>query len=349
MRTPGAWTARPDGTDRQHLGYIGHIALAKHSTTLPGGDDQMSLTLLCQSPGRPGAIRAGRTVTLTAGGLLWTGRLDEPLPAPGGWQVSAHGQGTFGANWQAYYPAKYGGNAPVDQAISRGLPWVNAGLEAHGIDAQQLPDPAQPTIEEHLTAITDPMTKTWQVSRDGVVDTIALPSAPTRLVVLTKPAGRSLAEVVTKLWIRYQSGTDKYSTTSVENAAAAADAGTTERFADFSDAGVISQSTAQSRGSAILAKYTAAGWAGPITVPQGRVLTLAGAEVDLATERAGEVYKPLFAGPASEGEWAGLPPYFVTAQAEYDWEAGTIALTPLESVRRSLSDLLSALAPKPKT
>jgi hypothetical protein len=349
LRTPGLHTVtRPGDPGRLHPGTAGVVAGLKHSTILPGGDDQCSFTLLTGGPGRPAAIRPGRWLVLSAAGQLWAGRLDEPLPAPGGWQVNAHGQGTMGAQWQAYWTGTYDGDGPIDAAITRGLPWVNGGITASGIDATQIPDPAQPSIADHLTAITDPVTKAWQVDRRGVVATIPLPVTPTRLLILSAPAGRSVADVITRLWIRYQSATDKYATTSVVNQAADDDAGTTERFADFADAGVMTQAAAQSRGTAILAKYTAAGWAGPLTATASHYLTMAGTEVDLACERAGEVVKMIFAGPASEAEWAaGIPPTFIAGHTEYDWDTGTLTIDPLDTVRRSLPDLLTAAA-RPK-
>jgi hypothetical protein len=349
MRTCGVFTENADGTDRRHLGEIGHITGLKHSTTLPGGDDQCSLVLLSTQAGRPAAIRPGRTLTLSQAGLLWTGRLDEPVPQEGGWQVQAHGTGTFGSLWQAYYTGKYGGDNPVDAAISRGLPWINDGLDA-SIDSTQIPDPAADSIADHLTAITDPVTRTWRITRTGHLTTLLIPTTPSRLLVLEQAAARALAEVPTRLWIRYQKKAGVYDTTYVDNATAAGEFGVTERYADFGDAGVMTASAAQARASKILAKYQAVGWVGPLTATAGRYLTITGAEVDLANERACEVVQPVFAGPASEGEWvAGYPPTFVTGQCEYDWDAETLQLTPWESARRSLSDLLSDLAPKAKT
>jgi hypothetical protein len=346
---PGLFTTAPDGSDRQHLGELGHISALKHSTILPGGDDQCSFTFQARRPGRPSALRMGRWLTLSLAGVQWFGRLDEPSPNLGGWSVSAHGRGTFGSLYQAYYTGTYDGDGPVDAAISRGLPWIADTIDA-SIDSQQIPDPASITLEEHLTAVTDPLGKIWRVTTGGTpgrnLSIAGIGQAPSRLLVLNSPAGRATGDVVTRLYIRYLSGTDKYSTTSVVNQAADDEFGTTERFADFSDAGVMSAATAQSRGNGLLAKYLSAAWAGPFTATHGQWLTLQGAALDLATARAnGAVAQMMFAGPASEGEWAaGLIPQFILGATEYDWDAEALTLTPLNSVRNSLPDLLSAAA-----
>jgi hypothetical protein len=347
VRAAGIVTTLPDGSDRQSLGALGHVSGLKHSTSLPGGDDQVSFTLYPLRAGRPPAIRVGRLLTISlAGGPVWRGRLIEPTPSGGAWSVAATGWGTFGALWQAYYTGKYDGDGPVDEAISRGLPWVNGGITASGIDATQVPDPAQPTIADHMAAITDPMTKTWQVDLQGVVRTAALPTAPTRLLVLEEPAGRSVTEIIDRLWIKYETTkAGVYATTSVVTQPAIDDFGTTERFADFSDAGSMSAATAQSRGAKLLARYTAAGWSGSFATTRGRYLTITGAEVDPAAERAGEVARMIFAGPSSEAEWAaGIPPTVVVGGTEYDWDNEVLTLTALDSVRRSLTDLLTAAA-----
>jgi hypothetical protein len=344
-------TLTPAGGDRRHLGVTGHVSGLTYSTTFPGGDDLMTCLYDAPRQPRPAAIEPGRTVRLDrAGGRIWEGRLDQPEPAAGGWQVSAHGRGTYAALYRNYYTGTYDADGPVDAAITRGLPWTNPGLSGAGLDTSQPPDPASGTLADHLDAVCGKVTKAWTVSLRGELSTVALPTTPTRLLVLAEPPGRSLAGYVNRLYVRYLSGTDKYSTTSVVNQASIDRYGVTEDYVDFADAGVLTSSAAQSKASAILAQYQAAAWAGPFTVHHGSYLTMGQVEVDLACERAGEVVQIVFAGPAAVGEVAaGVPVTFIVGQAEYSQDDAALTLTPMATVYGNLADLMAKLGPRPKT
>src|SRR5262249_42120466 len=65
---------------------------------------------------------------------VWDGQLDEPVPGQDGWQIRAHGAGTFGSQFRAFWTTGGGswgtGAAAQDaitQAIGRGLRWIDGG------------------------------------------------------------------------------------------------------------------------------------------------------------------------------------------------------------------------------
>src|SRR5215467_11580889 len=93
-------TMKPDGTDRRYLGVAGPVSALRYSYSLPGGCDQMSCLLQAEPDRLVQALKPGRIVEVVLGAsVVWDGKLDQPSPAADGWQVAAHGSGTWGSDF----------------------------------------------------------------------------------------------------------------------------------------------------------------------------------------------------------------------------------------------------------
>ena len=353
-------TANPDGTDRRWLGQSGHVVSLKYSYAMPGGPDQMSCVLQTTATSQDPAIRVGRQVEVFAGGLIWSGQLDEPTPGQDGWQVIAHGCGTFGGQYLADYTGHtWGAHSPDDvvtNAIGNGLRWVNGGLYPlpDGAWLGQAPDNGTQTVADILSLVCSRGGLTWQVTTGpggNQVDIIPLPTEVTRLLVAVGPVARTLAGVVNAVCLRYCSkaddaaGTSTYSTVWATSPALIAKYGRTERSVDLSNAGVMpgtGANSAQAVGQQILKRYQQAAFGGPFTVTPGQYLTATGTPVALGTERAGEVVRLLmcdYGGAVA----TGTPVEFVVGGYEYDEESRTATVTPFGSVLTDWSALVSSM------
>ena len=352
-------TANPDGTDPRWLGQAGHVVSLKYSYTMPGGPDQMSCVLQTSPTSRDPAIRAGRQVQVFAGpSCTWSGALDEPSPGQDGWQIVAHGAGTFGGQYQADYSgASWGATSPrraVDNAISRGLRWVRGtGLDPlpDGAWLGQAPDQGADTLTDLLNLVCSRGGLTWEVTSGpgGNLLTVApLPTTVTRLLVAVSPVARTIAGVVNAVIIRYCSkqddatGTATYNTTWVTSPALIALYGRNEKQVDLSNAGEMTENAAKAVGQKMLTGYVQAAYGGPFVVSPGQYLTTTGTPVALSTERAGEVARLLmsdYGGAVS----TGTPIEFPVGGYEYDEETRTATVTPLQSVRTDWAGLLASM------
>jgi hypothetical protein len=347
-------TTAPDGTDPQWLGQAGHFTQLTYSYSLPGGADQLSGVLQKPATSRIRAIDAGRITAVYRGGVrVWDGKMDEAVPGTGGWQVAAHGAGTFGADFAAYYTGSYTSDGPVNSAISRGLRWVNPGIGSGSTVFLPVtpPDPASQTVTDHLNAITTPAGSVWYVGGGNIL-TVYTPSwtTPTRILIATSPVPRNLYGYPTVLYGRYQATADNptsgaaatFATTSVTNNANAARHGHMEVFADLSAAGVMTATAARGILSAALARYVAASYGGSFTIRRGQLLTMGGAAVDLGSEQAGSVCQLMFAAGGYGGEVVpALPVTFLTGAYSYDDTAQQATVTPYQAANFSLTTLLS--------
>lgn len=131
LRTNGTqvMSYRPDGTDRRWYGHYGHVNQLKNSFVTPGGADQLSFMLMTEPSWRTQILDPGRIVeAYRGGGKIWEGILQEAVPTPAGWQVTALGAGQYGANYVAAYTDMWPTSQPdesINGAISRGLRWIN--------------------------------------------------------------------------------------------------------------------------------------------------------------------------------------------------------------------------------
>lgn len=348
-------TSRPDGTGTAWLGRLGHVADLTWTDTVPGGNEQLTCTLQASPRSRSTALDPGRIVRAWRGGSIqWEGILDEPAPGDAGWSVTARGAGTWGSSYQAIYSTWTAADI-LTQAISRGLGWV-LGNTSGGYLAQRYDSGAQ-TVTDFLNTYTSPGSMTWRVRRGyagNLINVFPIPVTPTRLLIATVPAQRTLAGYINCIWLRYQStnpaagssASPAYAVTSVTNAASIARHGRQETYWDLSSAGYLTAAAAAAYGNAALAKYQAASWAGPFPVAPGQYRTMGGAAVDLGTEHAGEVTRVLLADGPYGGEVSPAPPVqFYTGKYEYRDRDGTATITPYQYWASDLSGIIQSLTP----
>lgn len=353
-------------TSPRWLGQIGHVTGLKYSFACPGGADQMSCLLAVDATLRTNAMDPGRIVQIIRGGsLCWDGKLLEPIPSSAGWQISAIGSGNAGTDFDAHYTSTWPGSQPdqpINNAISRGLRWVNPGLNSGPYSGQywlSAPvDSSAQTITDLLNLLCTNGGLTWYVTTGPIpgqaspntLSLFPLPVTPTRRLVSNTPVPRTLGGDVNTVWLRYEVSADNtttgaaavYADVAATNAASVALHGPMEIYADLSSAGVMSSGSAQAIGNAVLQRYQRASFAGPFTVQPGQLLTLGGTPVDLGAEQAGGVCQLILTDFAYGGELSPAPISFLVGGYEYDDDTQAATITPFQSLSTNFSSLLSA-------
>ena len=341
-------TAAIDGSDPVWLGTLGHTTNLTYGSVLPGGDDQLSCLLQVPATLRTEALNPGRYVRVCRGASdCWTGKLSEPAPSATGWTVSATGLGTMGADFSAIY-STWDQNDALNQAIARGLPWVNPGVSASGVWLGQKPDSGSITITDYLNQICTYGGLTWSVGRGGVLSVYPLPTTVTRLLVCTTPVTRTISADVNVLNLRYQTSGDTataatYALTQASLPESIAVHGVMENYADLSSAGTLTTELAQSIGAYVLSRYNRANFAGPFTVSAGQYLTTGGTPVDLGCEQAGEVAQLMLTDYGYGGEVTAAPVTFIVGAYSYDDVAQTATVTPFQAVDSTIAGLLTTV------
>lgn len=355
MSEPGSTTIltmAPDGTDRQWLGHKGPVTPPVYSHTYPGGCAQLTCSLMLGSAERIPATNPGRILQAYRGtSKVWDGKVDEPQASDqNGWAVSAHGCGTFGADFLAVWTSWTPDNL-LTQGTSRGLRWRRpaAGVPSTGLWLSQPQNTGSQTIADAYNAMTSLGAYGWTVDRRLLqVNLAPLPSAVDRLLICTIPGNRTITADVNAILVHYCSaddgqGNQTFAALFVVNAAGVAKHGRMEAYLDLQDAGVMTSTAAQAAGNAILARYVRAPWAGPIPVQQGQILTLGGSPVDIGTEEAGHVYRVLFMDGGAGGEVTAAPTTIIGGGIQWDDGAEVGSLIPLGSIADDLSSLMGAL------
>lgn len=343
-------SSAPDNTNPIWLGTLGHLQGLTFGSVQPGGDDQLSIMLQIDPGIRGPALNPGRIIEVFRNSNLplWSGSLAEPQGDDGtGWTLTAVGRGVQGNDYQGYY-SSWNLNDPVNQAIIRGLRWKNPGIAAGWL--LQQPDNASFTVTDHMTNVTSKQGLTWKVDRDGTATVFSLPSVVDRLLVVTDPVPRTLYGDLTTVYLKYTSsddgqGNQAYSTTVTFNQGAINVHNAHETYVDVTDAGVMSAAAAQAIGQFLLSKYTRAAWAGAFTVRPGQLMTLGGTPIDLATERAGHVYRVLKNDAPYGGEVKAGPIEFIGGGWHYNDDDGTAGLDPFQSYRTDIGSVLSNFDP----
>jgi hypothetical protein len=343
-------------TDPQWLGAIGHVTGLTTTHTYPGGPSQMSLLLQIPPGRRVTAMNPGRLARVYRGGsCTWNGQLDEPQPDTGGWTVTAHGSGTFGAQYRDIWTTWSDPDDHLDQAIARGLDWTNPGLSGvSGLWLGDQADPGSQTITDFLNSITVQGALGWTIGRsDNRLAIAPVPAAVTRLLIVTVPVARTIAAAVNSLFIRYEASADSgggaaaaaYGLAGEINQADADLHGTTEDYYDDSGNGVITLSQAQANARSVLSLLNRASFAGPFQAAPGQLLNIGGAPVDLGAEQAGEVTRLLLTDFGYGGEVVPSPVTFVTGEYSCSDSAQAAQITPWQSARDDLQSLLAAVFP----
>ena len=344
------WT--PAMAQPRYLGMIGHLGQLTYSYALPGGCDQLTATLAIPADWRTDAMDPGRIVQVIRGGsVVWDGKMLEPIPTTGGWTITANGTGNAGANYCAYYTGFWNTNpdSSVNNAISRGLRWVNPGIGSPaGLWLGQSVDSASQFIDDLLNLCCSNGGYTWYVGRGNVLTVFALPTTVNRLLVADSPVPRTLGGDYNTIYERYQVSGDAGSYPSVYATTSSVDQPSITRFGepmedfiDLSSAGIMAAGAAQAVGAAILQRYQRASFGGPFTVRQGQLLTTAGAAVDLGQEQAGTVCRLILTDYAYGGEENPGPVEFLVGNYEYDEDAQTGTVTPFQSLGMSMENIVT--------
>lgn len=358
------------------LGSLGHVSGLNYSFAMPGGPDSMTCLLRLPPQLRTDALDPGRTVQVWRGAsCVWEGKLDEPSPATEGWTITAHGAGTYGADFTSYYTT-WEADDPIDNAISRGLRWVNPGIGTpSGIYLGQQQDPGSQTISDFLNLLCTGGALLWEVNQ-GIssippagpwqlniitfpTDANGAPLTPVnRLLVSSSPVPRTITADINSVVVRYQATADipatstkaakaaTYATIFVKNTASVAKHGPMEYYLDLSSAGVMTSSAAQAVGANVLTKYVRASFAGPFTVGPGQLLNAAGAPVDLGCETAGSICQLMVTDAPYGGEVAAAPLIFMTGTYVFDDDSDTATITPYQSFRTDIGSLMAGLYPE---
>ena len=359
MAEPGVsqvLTRRPDGTQPRYLGTIGHVSALVYSWVNPGGPDQLSCTLQCPPGTRDIALNPGRQVQVTRGGrVIWDGKLMEPFPVTGGWQVTAVGVGNAGTDFDAVYTTWSNQNDAVNQAITRGLRWVNPGIPA-GVWLGQQADSGSMTISDLLNLMCTQGGYTWYVNvtpTGNVLSVYLFPAATlasvTRVLVASSPPARTLGGDINTIYVRYQNSPDSavtatFALTSSTTAGASALHGVQEAYTDLSSAGPLSAGAAQAIGASVLARYQRASYTGPFVIRYGELLTPGGAACDLGIDHCGTICKVILAGGGYGGEVVPGPAVFMVGTYSWDQDAQQAQVTPFQSLRMSVANMLSETA-----
>jgi hypothetical protein len=344
----------------QWFGAIGHVVGLQYSYACPGGADQAQWTLEVPAQYRNAAMNPGGNVSIHRGGhVVWTGKLDEPVPTSAGWTMSAIGTGNLGTDYLAIYTGSWGTGTPdnaVNAAITRGLPWANPGIGTpSGMWVGQEIDSGAQTITALLNLVCTRGGLTWYVNSQpgglpgADLTVFTLPSTVNRLLISSTPVPRTLGGDINTIYIRYEVTADNatsgatatYATTSVQNAASVAAHGVIEVFIDLSDVGVQTATAAQAVGNHVLALYQRASFAGPFTVSPGQLTTTGGQAVDLGTDQAGTVCKLMLTDYGYGAEVVPGPISFLVGAYSYDDQSQTAQITPFQALDQSLTGLLS--------
>lgn len=356
--------APPGSSTWQYLGTLGLVTSLTYSFVCPGGADKLDATVMLPAAYRTQLLNPGWQVRVTRGGhIVWTGRMDEPVPSPSGWQVTAVGDGQRGQDFRAVYSSTWPAGEPdeaVNNAIARGLPWVNPGIGSpSGMWLGQAQDSGSSSIADLLNLVCTRGGLTWYANsqpggQPGTdLSVFPLPATVNRLLVVTEPVPRTLGGDINTIFIRYQvtdassdaSGGSQqatYGTTSVQNAASVAAHGVTETNIDLSSAGVMSLGAAQAVGNSVLANYKRASFAGPFTAARGQLLNAGGAPVDPGTDQAGTVVRLILTDWGAGGEVnPGQPITFLVGSYAWDDFAQKATIGPYQRLDESLSGLLS--------
>jgi hypothetical protein len=339
-------------TQPRWLGALGHVTQLTYSYVLPGGPDQMSCLLQVEPTFRTDAMNPGRIVQVMRGGsVVWEGILQEPVPSPSGWQITAVGAGNYGTNFCAVYATWNDQNDAVNQAIARGLRWVNPGIPSGVWLGQQVDSGAQ-QITDLLNLFCTLGGYVWYVGRGNVLSVYPIPAAEspsdaTRALTCISPVPRTLGGDVDRIFFQFQTSRDNataatYGLATVTDAPSLAKYGALEVYEDLSSAGLVTLGTVDALGANVFQRYQRASFSGPFTVRQGELLMPGGGACDLGQEQAGMVCTLLCTNFGYGGEVSADPVTFLVGAYEYNDQAQTAQVTPFQALDMSIANMLTA-------
>jgi hypothetical protein len=357
--------APPGSSNWQWIGTLGHVTALTYSFVCPGGCDKMTLSLQVPASYRTQLFNPGWQVKITRGGhRVWYGKLDEPVPSASGWQLTAVGAGNLGQNFVNYYTSTWPTSEPdqiINNAIGRGLPWSNPGLNSSPYASQfwtgQAVDPGSSTVTDTLNLICTRGGLTWYVNsqpgglyNSNNLSVFPLPTVPNRLLVCTDPVARTLGGDINTIVAKYMTAADNtttntsatYSTAFVQNAPSEAVHQVIETYIDLSDVGVMTLTQVQQVCNYIFQIYQRATFAGPFKASYGQLLNTGGMAIDPGTDQAGSMVKLILTDFGYGGEVTPqFPVTFIVGAYEWDDFAQVATITPYQSADQSLTGLLS--------
>jgi hypothetical protein len=364
------------------LGSLGSISALTYSFTCSGGASAMSCILRKPASYRTNAMNPGRITRIICGAsVIWDGILDEPQPTSEGWQLTAHGAGTFGDEYMAAWAtwAKNPDEA-IGNAITRGMRWVNPGVGSPpGMWLGQAADNGSISVTDLLNLVCARGGLAWYVnSRQArnALSVFPLPSAPSRVLIAPSPVARTLGGDINVIWIRYktlgvpasETGPIKrtrllYRTTAVTDNDSIAKHGRMETFMDLSSAkghaadprfptvqpgGWLTKEDAQAVGQHVLDRYRRASFAGPFTIGPGQLTNLGGTPVNLAAQTANAaVCRLILTDFGYGGEVLPRAPQFIIGEYTYDVDAMQATVTPMQTIRHDLAGLIAGVTGEP--
>jgi hypothetical protein len=326
------------------LGQLGIVSGITYTWNNPGGPATFGCKLLCDPHMRHTGLTPGRVLTVWAGGSeMWRGTLDEPTPADDGWTLSATGIGSAGNDAVAYdNPSNaYFAQQEVEAAIARGaLPWKSA-------DTYPL---VWATAERGSISITDTVDFVarfsnggrWTVDVNGQLDFPAAFTQHTRFLAANTPGGgRTLEAYANALVAKYQIADQSYGYRSRFNQKSIDKHGRREEFVDLSSAGITTAANVDAALDAMIARYGhRARWSGSFACARGMVLLRGGVPEEPCAVRPNNMFRMQIIQPDFGGEVEANELQFVGGETSYDADSDVVTITPQESARRSLQDVL---------
>jgi hypothetical protein len=261
----------------------------------------------------------------------------------------------IGNSWATLAP-----DTVISNAIGRGLRWLASSVHGTtGLYFGQAPDSGSIKIDAMLNQMTAPGGLTWwirRVPRGNQLEVFPMDdTAPTRLLLATEPAPRTLGGDINAIEVRYCSAPDLgagfpavYSTIWALDQPSIDKHGRFEEYMDLSSNGVMPSGDAQNAGLAVLKQYKRASYAGPFTVRPGALRTMGGQPVDLGCFfQAGEgpmVCKLLLLDQGWGGEVLPTSPVFMTGRYEYSDGDDVAVITPFQTQAEDFAGLLAGEA-----
>lgn len=329
----------PAGGDRVYLDELGIVQALRFSTDMHG-DLAASWQMQLDPRTDHRALQPGRMVGIPIGASAWRGTLGNPARGDV-WQFTAFGASWMAKNYNAIAPTT--GNAlkldeVVDAAIARGLPWTRpsalpalaAGSEGSGTGS----------LADALNTVCDAKGQYWTVNRAGQITAAARPTTVAYILAANDTAGgRTVGGFVTDVHVTYQDSTT-WAATTILRSVTSRPYGRFEDRLDITHRGPIAAAQAQEAGDNWLAKRgPRLAFTGAFTVASRQLLSPGGTPVDLATVQALDgVVRVLLTDPDSAaGELATGAVNLPVGETDYDVDADTLTLTPLDITRTGLS------------
>jgi hypothetical protein len=344
------------------LGTLGPVTGLAYSSIYPGGPDQATCIVQRPPDWWSQALQVNSTAKIFRGGhQIWSGILTKPTPGSGGLAITLAGDGNRGSDFRYTYTSTWPTSQPdegINNAISRGLPWVNPGLgQPSGIWLGDQPDSGAKNVQEVLVQMASKGGLGWFANPQpagllGTDITLApLPTTATRILVCNTPVPRTDGGDIKAIFVRYQVSADDtagtgsaavYAVTSVTNTGH----GGQEIFMDLSSSGVMTASAAQAVANQVLKLYQRFSFSGDFDVVPGNLLTMGGVPVDPGCEQAGFLCNVVQTNFDYGGEISPLSDVsFIAGQFKWDDQARVGSVTALNNFNTSLSDVIAAVTP----